>query len=212
MKRSRPLTRKTPLRRTAWDRQVAANDKAAAALDALVMGKINRDMLRRAGLKRSGPPKRKVPVRAKARKRAGMSAAQHRDLKELHRRAVMVRAGALRIASCNQHPAAWLGRCARCRQPGRVFCCHILPVGQYPNSQYEPANAFAGCDDCHMDVWHEVGRTARVAIVDTIFGAGTYERLAAECRKRPRPDYNETRAALLAELPPALHTEPATSA
>ena len=148
---------------------------------------------------------RKTKLRSSAKRRDGVSKAFREELKELHRRVVMVRYGKAYAVEPEREGGnpPWWGPCAWCGKEGWLYCCHIEPVGQYPALRYDPENAFPGCYNCHINVWHKSSRRAEEWIKGYI-GEAARERLALRALTTSKPDLAAIRVALVSELPPSL--------
>ncbi len=97
---------------------------------------------------------RRKAIRRKALRRSGISREAHAELKRLHRWVVMLRYGKAHVVYENKLEM-WWGLCPRCSRQNWLQCCHIKPVGKYPEMRYDPDNAFPGCALCHIYWWHK---------------------------------------------------------
>lgn len=104
----------------------------------------------------------------------------------------MLRAGA------KVQGAAWVGKCEWCKKEYRLFCCHILPKGKYPNMRWDVENAFAGCYACHMgnDGWHKNPIRAAEWII-AYRGQAALDMLMARAQTGGKTDFESKKRYLL---------------
>lgn len=148
-------------------------------------------------------PRQRAALRRVAKRRAGMTRAQHEELRQLHAWPVMLRANAAVFVEKvgKRTVERWWGACEHCHAVGWLQVSHIEPKGQYPHLRYDPENARALCWRCHMHWWHKNPREASEWIRQ-VMGETARDRLALRARARcsgPRPGYVALRLLLLSE-------------
>lgn len=103
---------------------------------------------------------KRTRLRKVAKRRSGLSKAEHEALKDLHREVVMLRAGASAVWETpdgkKKSKPSWYGPCEHCRKNRWLFVCHIETQGRARHMKYDSDNAFAGCFYCHIRWWHVV--------------------------------------------------------
>ena len=159
--------------------------------------------MKRTALRRGSGPKRKTAIRKVARRRIGLSAEERAELKELHRTVVMLRHGAFRFENPSKKDGtprnpSWRGMCSWCGRDSWLQTCHIFAVGHYPNSRYDPDNAWAGCSYCHLFRWHKDPELAQTWIL-RLMGEENYEFLRLRVKTASKPDWGLYRIFLIQE-------------
>jgi hypothetical protein len=146
-------------------------------------------MVKRTGLARRTGLKRSLRgVRAKSRRRAGISKKEADELKSLHRAVVMLKAGATLDGN------RWLGPCEWCGVYRPLMTCHVLSQGRYPHMKYDPENAWAGCWSCHLGSggWHREPLLA-AQWIEQKRGKAVIDALRARAQTKQKTDPADTR-------------------
>jgi hypothetical protein len=94
-------------------------------------------------------------MRRVALRKRGLSRADYLALKQMFRRAVMIRAGAqVEFDGRHEH---WSGACVKCLRTRYLQVSHIESVGSAPALEFDFDNVLAMCLRCHLYWWHRGG-------------------------------------------------------